>query len=465
MSTMLGFAIRAGVQGARVLSRYGPSTNRGLFRSFHESLAVFGIDGIHLRMPSLSPTMTEGVIVRWLKQEGDPIQPGDVLCEIQTDKAVVAFEVEEAGTLAKIIEPSGDKSIPINTLIGIMVEEGEDWKDVNIPVETVAAPAAAPSAPKGSPAVVPATSSTASGTMRTKLHLLGPAVKLLLHQHGLDAFQVPASGPKNILLKGDVLHFIESGGVSQLSRSASSPAVQARGGPSAGIDPPAVPPFRDIELSSMRRAIAKRLSLSKSTIPHSYTSVDVSVASVLNTRKRLAQEGTKVSVNDFVVKAVALALKKVPQMNVVWDAAAGDAIQLDKVDISVAVATENGLITPIVTDADARMIGDIAASIRELAGRARENKLKPNEFEGGSFSVSNLGMFGIREFTAVINPPQAAIMAVGGSRQVFTANRTVDTIMTVTVSFDARLISDSDAGDFLKAFRGFLENPDTMLGA
>ncbi|XP_003745716.1 pyruvate dehydrogenase protein X component, mitochondrial [Galendromus occidentalis] len=459
---MFGPAVRAALRGSKV---FAPNA-----RCIHRTRIVLGIDGIQLRMPSLSPTMTEGVIVRWMKNEGDAIQPGDVLCEIQTDKAVVAFEVEEPGTLAKIIAPSGDQSIPINTLIGIMVEEGEDWKDVNIPADT-APPAAAQSSAPGpptaaSPAPVPrATPVAQSPSSSANLNLLGPAVKLLLSQNNLQASQVPATGPHNVLLKGDVLRFIESGGAAALSKAAQTgiSATQQAKGPSAEVGPPPEPAYKDIELTNMRRAIAKRLSLSKSTVPHSYTSYEVSVGKVLQTRKKLAEMNVKVSVNDFVVKAVALALRKVPQINVTWDSQSQDGKQQEKVDISVAVSTDSGLITPIVKDADQRSLSEISNSIKELATKARENKLKPHEFEGGSFSVSNLGMFGITEFTAVINPPQAAIMAVGGGRQVFTSARTVDTLMTVTVSFDARLMSDTDVAEFLEAFREYMEEPEKMM--
>ncbi|XP_064472287.1 pyruvate dehydrogenase protein X component, mitochondrial-like [Ornithodoros turicata] len=434
------------------------------FQQLHRTALLSGIKGNELRMPALSPTMTEGTIIRWLKKEGDEIQPGDALCEIQTDKAVVAFETEETGILAKILKTENSGTLPINTLIGLTVDEGADWKDVDVPADTSAPPASAESASTpapAKPASMPAPQ-VAAQAEHARTDMMGPAVKNLLHMYGLSVDDIPATGPHHVLLKGDVMKYVQEKNIPKVSAPIQKPSVA----------PPPPPPskpmdrsgaYEDIPLTNMRRAIAKRLSLSKSTIPHSYMAVECNINETMATRKKFAADGVKVSLNDFIIKAAAVALRRVPDMNAALKNES--PVRLPNVDVSVAVATDSGLITPIVKNADSLGIQDISKTIKELATRAKAGKLKPAEFEGGSFAVSNLGMFGISAFTAVINPPQASIMAVGGSRLVpDVSGGGPKSIMTATVSYDPRVCTEEVVATFLAAFREHLENPLHMLG-
>ncbi|XP_063594021.1 pyruvate dehydrogenase protein X component-like [Penaeus indicus] len=370
-----------------------------------------------LKMPSLSPTMMEGTIVKSLKKEGDPIQPGDALCDIQTDKAVVTMDTEEEGILAKILVPEDTKDVKVGTLIAVLAPEGEDWKTIEIPAgeESAASSTAAEAAPAAAAAAV---GGHAHGNY-------GPSVRLLLEQYGLTAEQVPPGGPYGILLKGDVLKYIKEKGLQPLPVSAVPPPEvpkAAAAAPAAPAPTPAVPAppptvgvsedgYEDIEVTSMRRTIAKRLTQSKSGIAHSYGTLECQSDKLLALRKQYKNEGMNVSVNDLIIKAVSMALTKCPEMNCVWQ---GDQLTYaSQVDMSIAVATPTGLITPIVRGADVLGIEEIASQVRDLATRARENKLKLDEFQGGTFTISNLGMFGISEFSAIINPPQCGILAVG----------------------------------------------------
>lgn len=424
--------------------------------NFHHTAYRYGVKGIELRMPALSPTMTEGTIIKWLKNEGDTVQPGDVLCEIQTDKAVVAYEIEDSGILAKILKDANSGVQPLNTLIGLMVEEGQDWKDVDIPAgeETVAPSATGPAASQPKQVEQPAGS-------RSKASMVGPAVKHLLDMYGLKAEDVPATGPHNVLLKADVARYVSSKGI-----SGAAPATSPAGKPKPSVTQSTAlaeeNEYEDIPLTNMRRAIAKRLTLSKTTIPHSYMNVVCNIGETLETRKKYAAEGIKVSVNDFIIKAAAMALHRVPAMNAMWK---NESVELlADIDISIAVATDTGLITPIVKAADVLGIDEIAMTVKELASRAREGKLKPNEFEGGCFSISNLGMFGISQFSAVINPPQASILAIGGSALVPGCDGRPLHAMVATLSYDARVITEETAAEFVTAFKDHMEQPLNMLG-
>lgn len=415
-------------------------------------------------MPALSPTMTEGTIIKWLKNEGDSFQPGDVLCEIQTDKAVVAYEVEDAGVLAKILKDANSGVVQLNTLIGLVVEEGQDWKDVDVPPGEDAAPAATPSAATAAAAAPKATQAEQPVGSHAKATMIGPAVKHLLDTYGLKADDVPATGPHNVLLKADVVRYVATKGVPGTSTtpSAASPVSKPKLAAAAASAMEEESEYEDVPLTNMRRAIAKRLTLSKTTIPHSYMDVVCNIDETLGTRKKYAAEGVKVSVNDFIIKAAAMALHRVPAMNAMWK---NESVELlSEIDISIAVATDTGLITPIVKSADELGIDEISKTVRELAGRAREGKLKPNEFEGGCFSISNLGMFGISRFSAVINPPQASILAIGGSTLVPGCDGKPQQVMAATLSYDARVITDETAADFLQAFKDNLEQPLNMLG-
>ncbi|GFS19994.1 dihydrolipoamide acetyltransferase component of pyruvate dehydrogenase complex [Elysia marginata] len=419
-----------------------------------------------LDMPSLSPTMEQGNIIKWHKKEGDAISPGDVLCEIETDKAVISMDTEEEGILAKIIVPDNTNNVKVGTLIALLVEEGDDWKSVEIPADAEKPAAASPP-----PSVSPAAASTAmpaaphGANLAGDGHLIGPSVKKLLQEYNIQASSVSPSGPGGALLKGDVLDYINANKLDKKVQEAPSPAAAPQ---AASPLPPAAPPvapsagenYVDIPLSNMRRVIAKRLTESKMTIPHAYATIDSDVGAIAELRSTLKADGIKVSVNDFIIKASALALQRVPRVNAIWE---NDALKLSSsVDISIAVATPNGLITPIVFGASYLSVDQIGSTVKELAGKAKEGKLQPHEYQGGSFSISNLGMFGISDFTAVINPPQVAIMAVGTSRSVASMAGSVSK-MKVTLSYDSRAISEVEATRFLEEFRHSIEHPQTLL--
>nr|KAI8760670.1 pyruvate dehydrogenase protein X component; mitochondrial-like [Biomphalaria glabrata] len=433
-------------------------------RQMHSSASYLAT--IKLDMPSLSPTMEKGNIIKWYKKEGDTVSPGDVLCKIETDKAMMDMETEETGILAKIIVPADSKDVPIGSLIALLVEEGDDWKNVQIPAEAAAKPPSKPATETPTPVVttaaVPASppSAAPSSDHGDHRHLVGPSVKKLLQEYNISSNDVPATGPAGALLKGDVLNYINS---KKLSKSVTPPAASTLSTPAPKVEPAAAPGanYIDIPLTSMRRTIAKRLTESKSTIPHAYASIDSNMGALTELRKTLAADGVKISVNDFIVKAAALALQRSPKVNAIW---ANDGPKLSQsVDISVAVATPNGLITPIVKGASYLSVEQISSTVKELSGRAKEGKLLPHEYQGGSFSISNLGMFGITEFSAVINPPQLAILAIGTSRTEASMKGN-QLKMTVTLSYDSRGLNEVEATRFLEEFRNALENPQFMLG-
>ncbi|CAL4122248.1 unnamed protein product, partial [Meganyctiphanes norvegica] len=463
----------------RISLTRGPKVNHVYAALLHNSYTL-NAEGLPLKMPSLSPTMTEGTIVQWLKKEGDTIAPGDMLCDIQTDKAVVGLDTEEDGILAKILVPEGSKDVTVGTLIAVLAPEGEDWKTIEIPkVETeapiAAAPPPLPTAPAPSIAAVAAT----PAVIHTVKHgNFGISVLLLLEQYGLTPEQVTATGRNGILLKGDVLKHIKTLGLQPLpvpivppptvDKPAAAAAVVAPAAP-APPSAPVAPPLTgvsedgwvDIEVTNMRRTIAKRLSQSKVGIAHSYGTLDCCADKLLALRKYHKAEGISISVNDLIIKAVATALQHCPEMNAVWK---GDQLHIaSEVDISVAVATPAGLITPIVKDADALGVEEINATVKELASRARINKLKPEEFLGGTFTISNLGMFGISEFSAIINPPQCGILAVGGSRLTLSESGSPTTRMSATLSYDRAAVDDYTAAIFLETLKDLLEEPNTLL--
>eukprot|EP00090_Calanus_glacialis_P029932 TRINITY_DN4810_c0_g1_i5.p1 TRINITY_DN4810_c0_g1~~TRINITY_DN4810_c0_g1_i5.p1 ORF type:complete len:580 (-),score=267.46 TRINITY_DN4810_c0_g1_i5:124-1863(-) len=416
--------------------------------------------GTVVNMPSLSPTMTEGTIVKWYKEEGEAISAGDVLCDIQTDKAVVSMECDDDGVVAKILMAEGSSGVQVGTLIALMVEEGQDWKDVAIPAAEVEV-----SYPSSPPTAVPTPvpSPTTSYPLPTQT---GPAASLLLTQYGLNPANIEGSGPKGNLTKADVLKHIQL-------NSLPTPAppqvpLPAAAKPAAAITTSPTPirtrsttGYTDIELTSMRKVIAKRLTDSKQEAPHGYSSATANLTAVSRLRQEYIKSGFKVSVNDFVIKAVATALQYVPEMNATL--VKEEPMPQSSIDISVAVATPAGLITPIVKDAAGKTIQQISADVKELAGRAKENKLKLDEFQGGTFTISNLGMFGIAEFTAIINAPQLAILAVGGGRTIIDPDTMKPTtVMTATLSFDRRYIDEAQAADFMSVYQTIMERPELL---
>ncbi|CAG2105825.1 unnamed protein product [Medioppia subpectinata] len=429
------------------------STNQLLIRYIQTSELLFGTKGIPILMPSLSPTMTSGTIVKWVKKEGDPIGAGDLIAEVQTDKAVVGLELEEEGVLAKILVPNDTQDVKVGTLIALMVEEGVDWKDVEIPADASSStPTQSTSEQK-----VSTSGEKSDGTSHTSGHLMGPSVRNLLTQYSINLNAIQSSGPHNTILKEDVLKYIKDNALKPqdmtTSATVSSPKASAPKTVSRTANQ-----FIDIELSNMRKTIAKRLTESKTTIPHSYMTIDFSMNGVNDVRKQLKLSGIKVSVNDFIIKATAIALKKVPQINCAWNESTSTIQMSPTVDISVAVATPNGLITPIVRNANQLGLETISKTVKELAEKAKEGKLQPNQFMGGSFSISNLGMFGISEFSAVINPPQSAILAIGSSRQVLDDSDCVQNLVRVTLSYDCRAIEEEMAAKFLEVLKIVIED-------
>lgn len=422
--------------------------------------------GTEVKMPSLSPTMTEGTIVKWCIKEGEKISAGDVLCEIQTDKAVVSMEVDDDAILAKILFPEGSSGVKVGDLIALTVEEGQDWKDVQIPgAKAKAAPAPTKSAAAASP--------TANVVHEpVDLHFvpgIGPATNLLLAQYGLEPSQVPASGPKG-LVKGDVMKYILANDLKPIAAKKPEPVEAVKPAPAKADKPAKKPQFEispssgytDRPLSSMRSVIAKRLCASKSTSPHGYATLECNIDHLNKIRADYARSGLKISVNDLLIKAVGTALQHVPQINL--NTKGEDDIQvMTNIDISVAVATPNGLITPIVKNVPSRSLDEIANVVKDLAGRAREGRLMLDEFQGGTFTISNLGMFGIKEFTAIINPPQCAILAVGSGRQEIDGETGLPfTAMSATLSFDRRFIDEALASDFMSTLQKIIEQPEYM---
>lgn len=407
----------------------------------------------NIPMPALSPTMTTGTIVKWLKKEGDEIQPGDALADIQTDKAIMTFELEEEGVLAKILVPEGSE-VTIGQLIAVTVEKGMDWKQAVIPTST------APVAPSSAQPTAAIDTKSSSG------QVYGLAVKRLLEEYGLNSDSIKGTGRTNRILKSDVLTYIQAHNVKKVPpKSASAPTKtdKARSpSPTKTSIPPGQPsPYKDIEISNIRAVIAKRIGESKRNIPHSYANIDITIDKLIQLRGKLKTEDINVSVNDFVTKAVAHALIECPDINTLYEN--GQVVRVPKVDVCVAVAIPGGLITPIVFDTATKSLADISKNIRELAVKAKNGQLKPHEFQGGTFSISNLGMFGIKEFSAVINPPQTAILAVGSGREELDSSLAKITKMTVKLSYDRRAIDEDQAADFLAIVKAMLEDPAFLV--
>ncbi len=413
---------------------------------------------IEIFMPALSPTMETGTLAKWMVKEGDSVANGDIIAEIETDKATMEVESIDDGVVAKLLVADGTDDVPVGTIIAILAEEDEDVAAAlkEAPKVVAASPEAAPKAVETAPtplkAVAPSPKDTMTSDSRIKA---SPLAKRLAAGAGIDLKTVTGTGPYGRIIKRDI-------------ESYASPSAAA---PMAAASTAAVgdAPYREERLSNMRKTIARRLTESKQSVPHFYLTVDCQLDKLLAARADinagLADEGIKISVNDFVIKATAMALKKVPAANVQF---AGDTMRwYERADISVAVAIEGGLITPVVRGACVKSLSAISTEVRDLAGRAKDGKLTPDEYSGGTFSISNLGMFGIREFSAVINPPEGAILAIGAGekRPIVGADGalTVATVMTCTMSCDHRAIDGAVGAEFLKAFKGFLENPLTML--
>ncbi len=417
---------------------------------------------IEILMPALSPTMTEGNLVKWHKSEGDTVVSGDIIVEIETDKATMEVEAVDEGTMGKILIAEGAESVAVNTPIAILLEEGEDASAIAdvaaAPAKAAPAKAETPSAPAPAAAAAPAPAPRVDGE-RT---FASPLARRMAAQAGLDIAAIAGSGPHGRVVKRDVEGALAGGAPAAAKAPAAAPAPVGAA--------PGMPPFTEQPNSNMRKVIARRLAESKRDAPHFYLTVDCEIDALLTARKALNErspegEGAyKISVNDFVIRAAALALRDVPAANASWTDA---AIRVYRgVDVSVAVAIPDGLITPIVRGADQKGLATISNEMKDLAKRAREGKLSPEEFQGGTFSISNLGMFGIKEFAAVINPPQGAILAVGAGEQraVVKENAlTIATVMSCTLSIDHRVVDGAVGATFLGVFKKYVEEPLSML--
>ncbi len=428
---------------------------------------------IEIFMPALSPTMEEGTLATWLVKEGDTVTSGDVIAEIETDKATMEVESIDDGVVAKILVDAGTDNVPVGQIIAILAEEGEDVADIDVPSATAAptkaeAPVEAPTAVEA-PAPAPVAATVAPSTDdRVKA---SPLAKRIAANEGLDIAAITGTGPHGRIVKRDVEAALAGGTAAPAQTAATAPTSAPASTPAAATAVyPAHDdiPFREERLSSMRKTIAKRLTESKTTVPHFYLTVECEIDNLLNQRKelnaKLADSGIKISVNDFIIRASGLALKKVPAANVQF---AGDKMYwYERADISMAVAIDGGLVTPVIRGADQMGLADIATTAKDLALKARDGKLMPEDYAGGTFSISNLGMFGIKEFSAVINPPQGAILAVGAGEQrpvVKDGALAVATVMNCTLSCDHRAIDGAVGAEFLKAFKGYIEDPITML--
>ena len=430
---------------------------------------------IQILMPALSPTMTEGKLATWLKSEGDAVAAGDVLCEIETDKATMEVEAIDEGTLGKILVAEGSEGVAVNTPIAVILEDGEDAAALE-GMTAAAAPTPqtpetpqmpeAPPEPAAAPVTPPAPAMPAAAAGERVF--ASPLARRMAEKAGLDLASIAGSGPHNRIVKHDV-EAVLAGGV---ARPAAAPPRSAAPTASPVSTPGGAPgaAYTEVPNTTMRKVIAERLSASKREIPHFYLTIDCEVDALLALRKDLnakSPEGDgayKISVNDFVVRAVALALRQVPEANATWTDAA--ILRYTAIDISIAVATAGGLITPIIRGADNKGLAAISGEMKDLAERARDAKLMPEEYQGGGFTISNLGMFGIKEFAAVINPPQSCILAVGKGEQrpvVKDGALAIATMMTCTLSVDHRSVDGAVGAEFLAAFKPLIEEPLTML--
>lgn len=421
----------------------------------------------NILMPALSPTMTEGTLSRWLKKEGENVRAGDVIAEIETDKATMEVEAVDEGVLGKILVADGTEGVKVNEPIAILVNEGE------------AVPAGAPPAPAPKPAAAPAPKQEAKPAEAPKPAppsgnghdaagdriFASPLARRMAKQAGIDLATLKGSGPNGRIVRAD----IEA--TQQKPAPAAAPTAQPAAAPVARLAAAITAPHQLVPHSNMRKVIARRLTEAKSTIPHFYVSMDVEIDPLIKLLNELNAKSPKegdgvylITINDLVIKASASTLRRVPTVNAAWT---DDGMVLfDDVDISVAVAIPDGLITPIIRKADQKGLATISREMKDLAGRARTGKLKPEEFQGGGFSISNMGMFGVSEFAAIINPPQSAILAVAAGQKrpvVKNDSLAIATVMTVTLSVDHRVVDGALGARWLREFKRIVEDPLSLL--
>jgi len=440
---------------------------------------------IQILMPALSPTMTEGTLAKWLKAEGDTVESGDLLAEIETDKATMEVEAVDEGILGKILVAAGTEGVPVNQAIAVLLEEGETADDIR---ETGQTPA-----PVTVPTVEPAVLPTAPGAASSPINgpqsaspgervFASPLARRLATRNGLDLARITGTGPHGRVIKHDIETAIVAGtaaaGPESLAATnigtGKSPDKPATGpvAPAAvaGTDDPVfalMPTYEAVPHSNMRKAIASRLTASARDIPHFNITTDVELDALLALRTKLnSRDGAddKISVNDFIVKAVALALKRIPEVNAAFTDSA--ILRFRRVDISIAVAIEGGLITPVIKDAGSKGLATISAEVKELAGKAREGKLQPEEYQGGTFTISNLGMFGVKSFNSIINPPQGGILSVGAGELrpvVRDGALGMATVMSLTLAVDHRCIDGAPAAAFSKELKAIIEDPIQLM--
>ncbi|ANL72041.1 pyruvate dehydrogenase complex dihydrolipoyllysine-residue acetyltransferase [Rhizobium phaseoli] len=447
---------------------------------------------INITMPALSPTMEEGNLAKWLVKEGDKVKSGDVIAEIETDKATMEVEAVDEGTVAKLVVAAGTEGVKVNALIAVLAADGEDVAAAAsgagspAPAKAEAAPApkaeAAPAKAEAAPAAAPAAASAAvsAGGNRT---FSSPLARRLAREAGIDLSAVAGSGPHGRVVKSDVEAAVAGGG----AKAAAAPAAAAPQAAAAPAPAAAAPKgasedavlklfepgsYELVPHDSMRKTIARRLVESKQTIPHFYVSVDCELDALMALRAQLndaapRKDGApayKLSVNDMVIKAMALALRDVPDANVSWTET--NMVKHKHADVGVAVSIPGGLITPIIRKAEQKTLSVISNEMRDLGKRAKDRKLKPEEYQGGTSSVSNMGMMGVKNFAAVVNPPHATILAVGAGEQrvvVKNGEMAIATVMSVTLSTDHRCVDGALGAELLQAFKGYIENPMGML--
>lgn len=433
---------------------------------------------VQVLMPALSPTMEEGTLAKWLVKEGDTVKSGQILAEIETDKATMEFEAVDEGVIGKLLIAEGTAGVKVNTPIALLLEDGES-ADAAVAAPAPAAAAAAPVASAPAPAAVAAAPAATAPKAEGARVFASPLARRIAAEKGLDLSAVKGSGPHGRIVKADVEGTVAAPKAAATAAPVAAPATAPA--PVAAAAAPTGPStetvlkmyadraFTEVPLDGMRRTIAARLTEAKQTIPHFYLRREVQLDTLMAFREQLNKSlegrGVKLSVNDFIIKACALALQAVPAANAVW---AGDRmLRLRPSDVAVAVAIDGGLFTPVLRDADKKSLSALSAEMKDLATRAKTKKLAPHEYQGGSFAISNLGMMGIENFDAVINPPHGSILAVGAGIKKPVVNKAgevvVATMMSMTLSVDHRVIDGALGAEFLKAIIDNLENPMTML--
>ncbi|MCK0094228.1 pyruvate dehydrogenase complex dihydrolipoamide acetyltransferase [Yoonia sp. F2084L] len=423
-------------------------------------------------MPALSPTMEEGTLAKWHVKEGDTVSSGDIMAEIETDKATMEFEAVDEGVMGKIVVPEGTEGVKVNDVIAVLLEDGESADDIG-DISAGSSAAAAPSSPDPAQSAAPAAEKPApTAPIKDGTRIFAtPLARRIAADKGLDLTAISGSGPHGRIVKADVENATAAPKAAAPAPKAAASTATMAAGPDTDVvlKTYADRPFEEVKLDGMRKTIAARLTEAKQSVPHFYLRRDIQLDALLKFRsqlnKQLEPRGVKLSVNDFIIKACALALQQVPEANAVW---AGDrTLRFEKSDVAVAVAIEGGLFTPVLRDAEMKSLSALSSEMKDLAGRARERKLAPHEFQGGSFAISNLGMFGIDNFDAIINPPHAAILAVGaGAKKPIVGadgELTVGTVMSTTLSVDHRVIDGALGANLLNAIKDNLENPMTML--